>query len=84
MANQIRKGSELSNISETWDENERKRASGDAAGSESNSPETTPAGNNLEQVIKEEAAEYDNTNKEDRVLGGDRATLNDAADNTDD
>ena len=76
MANEIRKGSELSNISETWDENERKRASGDAADA-SSAPDTAPVGNNLEQVIKEEAAEYDTVNKEDRVLGGDRATVDD-------
>ncbi len=77
MAKSIHRGSELNNISETWDENERKRESGTAPGRESTASNVASEGNDLEQVIKEEAAEYDNANKENRVLGGDRASVND-------
>jgi hypothetical protein len=31
----------------------------------------------LQQTIKEEAAEYDQANKEERILDGDRATVRD-------
>lgn len=77
MAKSIHKGTELSNISETWDRNERQRESGNVPGSESSTPDEAPTGNDLERLIKEEAAEYDTVNKEERVLGGDRATVND-------
>ncbi len=79
MAKNMRKGSEYNNINETWDNNERKRA-------DDNSPGREPATDNpsgtedLNRVIKEEAAEYDQVNKEERLLGGDRATLNDDQD----
>ncbi len=80
MAKNIHKGTELNNISETWDQNERNRAGGDtpsAAGAEDNAA----TGNaDLDRVIKEEATEYDNTSSEDRLLGGERATLNDDPD----
>ena len=76
MAKEIRRGSELSNISETWDQNESKRQQDNTPAREDTAADT-PATNDLEQAIKEEAAEYDNVNKEERVLGGDRATLND-------
>ena len=71
------KGSEYKNIVDTWDENERKSENANASGSESNAPGEPAAGNDLEQLIKQEASEYDNVNKEDRILGGDRATIND-------
>lgn len=70
----IHKGSELNNIKETWEQNERMRQTGKAACPEDAS---TGTGNNLEQAIKEEAAEYDNANKEDRLLSGERATVRD-------
>lgn len=31
----------------------------------------------LDRLVKQEASEYDNINKENRILGGDRATVND-------
>ncbi|MBD0368481.1 MAG: hypothetical protein M3342_08460 [Bacteroidota bacterium] len=81
MAKGIHKGTELNNISETWDENERKRAnSGNTPGREDASTDAAPEGNRLEQLIKEEASEYDNANKEDRVLSGERASVNDDPD----
>jgi hypothetical protein len=71
MAKGIHRGTELNNIQETWNENERRRAAGEDVGRQ------TGVGEDLQQVIREEAAEYDNDNKEDRLLGGDRATVND-------
>jgi hypothetical protein len=71
MAKGIHKGTELNNVQETWNENERRRAAGEDIGDASGSDES------LQRVIQEEAAEYDQDNKADRVLGGDRATLND-------
>ena len=77
-------GSEYKNIIETWDENEKKRAEGNAAANPKNNPEDeVPARNDLEQLIKQEAAEYDNENKENRILSGDRATVNDDANASD-
>jgi hypothetical protein len=83
MAKSTHKGSELSNVSETWDQNERKRdeRAGPEREAEPVSSDAIP-GNDLERAIKEEAAEYDNENKENRLLGGERATLNDDADET--
>lgn len=74
MAKGIHKGTELNNVQETWNENERRRAQGEDVGRQAG------VGEDLKQVIKKEASEYDRDNKEDRLLGGDRATLND--DNT--
>lgn len=71
------KGSEYKNIIETWDENEKKR---DTLNSTGNAAEDEEPKNNLERLIKEEAAEYDNENKENRVLSGDRATISDDTD----
>jgi hypothetical protein len=77
MAKEIHRGSELRNVSETWDENERNRdSSGLPAGS--GAADTPATGDNeLEKIIHEEAAEYDQVNKEERILGGERATVND-------
>ena len=66
------KGSELRNVSETWEENERKRKSGKAP-----QKEDAGIGNDLEQVVKEEAAAYDQENSEDKLLSGERASVND-------
>ena len=73
----IHKGNELNNVRETWNRNEEQRA-------RENAPSSMPAPDNagavsddLQQTISEEAAEYDKANKEDRVLGGDRATVSD-------
>jgi hypothetical protein len=37
--------------------------------------------NDLEETIKEEAAAYDNANKEERLLDGERASVNDSRSN---
>lgn len=81
MAKNIHKGNELSNISETWDQNERNKVSGNAPGGAGSTENTAATGNeDLDQVIKEEASEYDHAKKEDRLMGGERATLNDDPD----
>ena len=69
----IHKGTELNNVKETWDQNERNRESGNAPGTERGAG----TDNDLQRVIQEEAAEYDNANKEERILGGERATVRD-------
>jgi hypothetical protein len=75
MAKAIYKGSEYNNINETWDQNERKREKGNAPGTDG--AISSKRENDLEKVIREEATEYDNVNKEERILGGERATIND-------
>jgi hypothetical protein len=75
----IHKGTELNNVKETWEQNEQARQ-GENAGVGSIDQ---PAGvdSDLQQTIKEEAAEYDQANKDERVLDGERATVRDADDN---
>ena len=73
MANTPHKGSELNNVKETWEQNEREAASR-AGGTE----EPALPGNDLQQVIKEEAAEYERSNNADNVLPGERATVDDS------
>jgi hypothetical protein len=80
MAKGIHKGSELKNISETWDQNERNRRSGNIPGKEHIVTNDDTGENDLDRVVKEEAAEYDHTDKEDRLLGGERASINDDPD----
>ena len=77
MANYEHNGTELNNVKETWDRNERERASssGDARDPQ---PDTTPT-TKLDEIIQQEAKEYDEGNKEDQLLGGDRASVNDVA-----
>jgi hypothetical protein len=70
------KGSELNNVKETWDQNERNLRNGNAGAEDSIPSESAPT-TDLEQLIRQEASEYDNTNKENRILSGDRATVND-------
>lgn len=77
MENNTNKGSELNNVSETWDKNERLREKENLAGTEGNTTGEEAPQSELEQLIKQEASEYDNENKENRILGGDRATVND-------
>jgi hypothetical protein len=67
MPKSISKGTELNNVRETWDQNEREQV-------KTGGPTTDE---NLERVIEEEASEYDGANKEDRLLGGERASIND-------
>ena len=77
MENNTHKGSELNNVMETWEQNERNLQNLKATGSESSIPDEVPPTTDLEKLIKQEAEEYDNENKENRVLSGDRATVND-------
>jgi hypothetical protein len=68
MAKNIHKGTELNNVKETWDENEKKQL---------NTPGPSNTDENLDRVIKEESSEYDSANKEERLLTGDRGSVND-------
>ncbi len=72
----VHKGTELNNIQETWNQNERMRENNEMPGTGDTGGDAAGVGDDLQRVIKEEAAEYDNANKEDRVLDGDRATVN--------
>ena len=75
MENNQHKGTELNNVQETWNENEKRREEGsEAAGN--TQPDAQPA-TTLDKIIQQEAQDYDNENKESRLLGGDRATVND-------
>ncbi len=77
MENSTHKGTELNNVKETWDQNERNLQNTNPGGGEGNtSNEVIPEGD-LDKLVKQEAAEYDNVNKEDRILSGERATVND-------
>ena len=67
MPRNIHKGKELNNVKETWEQNERDHVNTSG----------TPVDENLERTIEKEASEYDNANKEERLLGGDRATVDD-------
>jgi hypothetical protein len=80
MASNIHKGSGLSNVSETWDANEQKRAMSNTPDNDDTALTQTT---DLDRVIKEEAAAYDNEVKENQLLGGDRASVNDDEDTTD-
>ncbi|RYY86027.1 MAG: hypothetical protein EOO15_15530 [Chitinophagaceae bacterium] len=71
MAN-IHKGTELNNVKETWQENERNPDRGVQP-----EPARNTSADELQQTISREAESYDRGNKEDQLLGGDRATLND-------
>jgi len=68
MSKSIHKGTELNNVRETWEQNEKQQSkiSGPSSGNEA-----------LENKIQEEAKEYDDAHKEDRLLGGERASVND-------
>lgn len=77
MESNTHKGSELNNVRETWDQNERLRGKENTSGSDGSTSANEGPENELEQLIKQEAKEYDNENKENRILGGDRATVND-------
>ncbi len=79
MENNTHKGTELNNVSETWDQNERQRAHENSLGKEGDRLDDAVAETDLEQLIKQEASEYDHVNKENRILTGERATLNDDA-----
>lgn len=79
MAKSIHKGTGLNNVSETWDQNERTRDSASNAGNENIGGSDVPAASELDRIVRNEATEYDNENKENRLLSGDRASVNDDA-----
>ena len=74
MAKSIHKGTELNNVQETWNENEKR---GIDPGSSVTGAEASSVSDDMQQTIKDEAAAYDRANKEDRLLGGERATVDD-------
>lgn len=80
MAKGIHKGTEFHNIGETWDENERNRPREGASRNIEEDNRAAAVGNDLDRTIHEEADEYDRDNKEDRVMGGERASVNDDPD----
>jgi len=67
MARNIHKGTELNNVRETWSQNEREQA-------KTSAPTTDE---NLERIIEDEALDYDNADKEERLLSGERASVKD-------
>ena len=73
----IHKGNELNNVRETWNRNEEERARENAPAGAPGADNAGSVGDDLQQTISNEAAEYDRANKEDRVLGVDRASVND-------
>jgi hypothetical protein len=77
MANGVHKGSEFHNIGETWDQNEKNKEGGGIPRRKDDDTRGTTIGNDLDRKIKEEAEEYDHENKENRVMGGERASVND-------
>ena len=68
MAKNIHKGTELNNVKETWEENEKRKVGNGG---------TTSSNDDLDRVIKEESSEYDSANKEERLLAGDRGSVKD-------
>lgn len=72
------RGSEHNNIRETWERNEAEKNHATSPGRPGTV--TTTVNRDLEETIKEEAAEYDNASMEDRLLDGDRASVNDTTD----
>jgi hypothetical protein len=77
MAKSIHKGTEFNNVKETWNQNERLSSGSDAPGQPISAPSGNTGRDDLDRVIEEEAIEYDTTNKEDQLLSGDRASVND-------
>jgi hypothetical protein len=72
MANNHR-GSELNNVKETWDQNERNPDRGVQP-----EPVRYTSADDLQDTIQREASDYDRASKDNLLLGGDRASVNDA------
>ena len=77
-----RKKTELGNVNETWRQNERASESVNTSGTRDTASDAPVPDNELGRIIKKEASEYDDANKTERVLGGDRATVNDDSTNS--
>jgi hypothetical protein len=76
MENSIHKGSELNNVKETWDQNEKNKENENPGKSEAENTTAAPAESEIDKIIKQEATEYDEVNKESQLLTGERATIN--------
>lgn len=74
MAKGIQKSTGLNNIRETWDQNEQR------GGSEHAGRPVAGESEDLSRVIREEAAAYDEHNKQEQLLSGERATVRDDED----
>lgn len=70
----LHKGTELNNVRETWQQNERNRDADDKPALS----HSEAANTDLDRIVREEATAYDNADKEERLLGGERATVNDS------
>lgn len=68
MPKNFHKGTELNNVKETRDQNEKR---------DINTKGSPDLNQSLENTIENEASEYENANKEERLLGGDRASVAD-------
>jgi hypothetical protein len=77
MQNTNHKGSELNNVQETWNQNEKKLRDEQAAGAEDNLLQHIPPASELDKIVSAEASDYDHANKEERLLTGERATEHD-------
>jgi hypothetical protein len=80
MNNGPHKGTELNNVKETWDENEKRAGnSSDTTGNKElgDEKENTSQPEGIDDLVKAEAREYDEENSEDRLMTGERATIND-------
>lgn len=77
MAKGVRKGSDYRNVGETWDKNEREREGSSRSGREDAATGGKSKENDLERAVRESAEEYDDGNLDDKVMGGERASVND-------
>ena len=66
------KGSELNNVKETWEQNERIPDRGVQP-----EPVRNTAADDIQETIQREAADYDRTSIDENLLGGERASVND-------
>jgi hypothetical protein len=74
MENSNHKGSELNNVQETWNQNEKNLHDEKSAGREDELLQHIPPASELDRIISAEASDYDHANKEERVLSGERTT----------
>ena len=81
MENTNHKGSELNNVQETWNQNEKNLHDKQARDSEEHLLQHIPPASELDKIISAEASDYDHANKEDRLLSGERATEHDESSN---
>jgi hypothetical protein len=68
----------MANVQETWEQNERNRQQESSLPA----PEHEGTGSGVDEVVQREAAEYDQVSKEERLLDGERATVNDSGEDS--